>query len=147
MFNDIRWERSFPLVFGLMAAIAAYVMTRYGIDFTKDSSFFSAVITLGGIFSAFSVTIKSIMISNTEKMKVIEESGYKNDFFNYFSRAIDSSLILCAVGMIGFIDKVAGMAITTSLVAGLFVYCLFALRRVTLISSAMLRQKGRPNAG
>ena len=147
MFGTLFWEKWQPLVIGICVSLLAYKLNGYGFDFKKDSAFFSSIITLGGIFSAFSVTIKSIILNNDEKMTSIKRSGYQNLFLRYLSRSIDSSLLLCVVGFLGFIQPLANVSFASAVVAGLFVYCLLALRRITRISTAVLKQGKRPNAG
>lgn len=147
MFKTLTWERNHPWMLGAVAILIASVLAHMDVSLPKDSSFFSAVITLGGIFSAFSVTIKSLILSNKEKMKSLRESGYCDVFMKYLAASIDGSLMLCMVGLLGFFDYLSSMTYFTPVVIGLFIYSMFALRRVTMASTAVLRKTERRRAG
>lgn len=147
MRGNLSWERLHPYVIGSVFAALVYYFKDCGIDFDKDSSFYASIITLGGVFAAFTITIKSIILSNDKKMKVITNSGYKDVFLNYLSESTDSSLLLCVIGLLGFIGVIAELPIFSPVVAGLFVFCLLALRRVTRITVAVLKQDEKEGAG
>lgn len=147
MSGSLSWERVHPYVIGCVTSALVYYFNNCGVDFDKDSAFFSSVITLGGIFAAFTITIKSIILSNEEKMKVITNSGYKQVFLTYMTESTDSSLLLCVIGFLGFIKVIADLSVFSSVVAGVFVFCLLALRRVTRITVAVLKQDTREGAG
>ncbi|WP_152483295.1 hypothetical protein [Halomonas sp. THAF5a] len=147
MFQTLTWERSHPYIAGVTAFAGAYGLAKYGVPFPKETSFFSAVITLGGIFSAFSVTIKSLILSNQEKIKSLKETGYHDDLMRYLRTSIDGSLILCIAGLLGFFQPLACAEEFTPLVIGLLVFSLLAIRRVTMASSAVLKQPQRRKAG
>ncbi|MBB3232903.1 hypothetical protein [Halomonas stenophila] len=147
MFQSLTWERRHPYIMGVLAFAGAYGLAYYGVSLPKETSFFSAVITLGGIFSAFSVTIKSLILSNQEKIQSLKETGYHDDFMRYLAIAIDGSLFLCLAGLLGFFKPLASTMIFTPLVIGLLVFSLLAIRRVTMASSAVLKQPKRKRAG
>ena len=83
MFKSRIWERFHPYIIACFTSVFFFYFKDSGIVFEKNSDFFSSIITLGGIFSAFTITIKSIILSNEKKMKVITDSGYKGVFLTY----------------------------------------------------------------
>lgn len=148
MIKSLSWERRHPYILGGMAFVGAFGLAYYyGISLPKEASFYSAVITLGGIFSAFSVTIKSLILSNQEKIKSLKDTGYHDDFMNYLAISIDGSLILCLAGLLGFFKPLASTMAFTPIVIGLLVFSLLSIRRVTMASSAILKKPERKRAG
>jgi hypothetical protein len=145
--NTLTWEKRHPIGLGIIAAAASGGAAYYGVNLPSDSAFFSSVITLGGIFAAFAVTLKSMMLSNEKKMKILAESGYKPIFMGYFSSSIDGALLLCFIGLLGFFDQISALFWFAPLVIGCFVYALLALRRTTLVSNAVIRQTEKRSAG
>lgn len=147
MLRTLTWERQHPYYLGGLAFVASYLMRYTDIVLPKDASFFSAVITLGGIFAAFSVTIKSLILSNSQKVESLQDSGYYDIFMRYLATSIDASLVLCAIGLLGFIKPLSEVAIFTPLTIGMFAFSLLSLRRVTMASTAVLKQRKRRLAG
>ncbi|RUR52689.1 hypothetical protein [Vreelandella populi] len=145
--NTLTWEKRHPIGLGLIAAAAAGGSAHYGVNLPSDSAFYSSVITLGGIFAAFAVTLKSMMLSNEKKMKILADSGYKPVFMGYISSSVDGALLLCFIGLLGFFDQLSALLWFAPLVIGCFVYALLALRRITLVSNAVIKQTERRNAG
>lgn len=147
MFNSLFWERWHPFLFSLMSFFGAYAAGFFNIKLPESENFFVAIITLGGVFSAFSVTIKSLLLSKDDKVKSLKENDYFDVMVKYLKSSIDSSLILCLLGFLGFFDFIQEISFFLPVTVGCFVFSLLALRRVTTSSTAILRQTKRKKAG
>ncbi len=134
----ISTEYKLPMLISLVVAFILLVSHEFGLKLPDGSSFYSSIVALGGIFSAFISTMKSILISGTSKLQVLKGSGHIEDLKNYLSSAMDSSLILCSIGALGFFEQVSSCYLYPVIVASCFVYSLLSLRRVYRIISLIM---------
>lgn len=126
----ISTEYRLPMLISLVVAFILIVSHEFGLKLPNGSSFYSSIVALGGIFSAFISTMKSILISGNSKLKMLKDSGHIDDLKSYLASAMDSSLILCSIGALGFFEQVSNCYLYPVVVATCFVYSLLSLRRV-----------------
>lgn len=130
-------EKAYPWAVGSIVFFLAIGAHVAGLSLPSTENFFSAVISLGGVFAGFMATLKAMLFGmDAVTFKRLQDSGYLCDLVNYLSAALWASLVLCGTAIIGF-SQAGKYVVLDAGVLALVSFALAAIYRVTTISTAL----------
>jgi hypothetical protein len=130
-------ENAYPWVVGGAVFLLAIGAHAAGVSLPSTENFFSAIISLGGVFAGFMATLKAMLFGmDAVTFKRLQDSGYLCDLVNYLSTALWASLVLCGAAIIGF-SQVGKYVVLDAGILALVSFALAAIYRVTTISTAL----------
>lgn len=143
---SLSFERWYPLLFAVAAAVAAFLMDTSLPDGNDGyrAGLLSAAISASAIFVGFVATSKSILMALPKEpggiRQQIHDSNFIHDLANYLNQAMASSLAFCALNIAGFFPTVqAHMSWYSPIWIGLGVFCVFSFWRVGRVMTVILR--------
>ena len=141
--NPLTLERVYPYAWGALAAGFVLILDARGYRVSYSDGMLSSVISLGGIFSGFLATIKTLLLTVAVDVKRrLHETGYINPLLSYLKEGIAGSLLLCLIAMFGFDGAMASCVAHAAFIYGLLLFSLAALYRITVIAFYLLSSKG-----
>lgn len=127
------FEKSYPYIFGLLAAFFAY---KLNLSFPKGDGILSASLTIGAILTGFLATSKTLLLTlDTKIMVAIRQTPYGKDLISYMGQAIWLCFIFAVLAMLGYFINTETLWYSTPWVLIAFTAA-FSFIRVT---SIMLR--------
>ena len=102
MFRTHTWERYYPLIVALIAAVSAWF---FDVAITEDQQLLlSATITFGAIVSGFVGTSLSILTSlGTPVMRQVRKTSYIKHLRHYLGWGLGSGVILACISIVGLL--------------------------------------------
>lgn len=150
MQQSLKFEKYHPAIIGLVIAFAfykAHAWFEFKMPCSNTYGYFSALITLGGIFVGLSSAAHSLIMSSEERTRTLEESGYMLTFERYTSESTMSAFLLIVLGVAGFFPKVADCSIFIPATIGALSYSFMTIKRARGVSKAVARYKKPIPAG
>ncbi|MFA6230751.1 MAG: hypothetical protein WC617_11375 [Rhodanobacter sp.] len=138
--TPLRREQLAPWVLAVTSAFAVALFERRGwiaMPRTDASAFFSAVLSLGGVFTGFMATLNTLLYGMSDQTYGrLKDSGYFQDLRRYLAEALGGSFAMCLVAIAAFYSpnamwaRVALIGVTTFSIASIY--------RVTRIGTSLL---------
>lgn len=138
--TELRREQLAPWVLAVTSALAAALLEHRGwiaMPRTDTSAFFSAALSLGGVFTGFMATLNTLLygISDQTYMR-LKESGYLTDLRRYLGEALGGSFTMCVVAIAAFYSPSAMWARVALI--GVTAFAIACIYRVTRIGTSLL---------
>ena len=147
-YQTLTFEKYYPLFFGgLVLFLCFYLAESWMLVLPRGDSFLSSVVTLGGIFAGFTLTLKAFVLSDVDRVKKLQESSYYDVYMSYVTQSIDVALLLSASAIFGFFGTLKDNNMYLSFLVSMTVISLLCVRRSAKISTATITAKSRPKAG
>jgi len=128
-------EHIYPWLIGLAVFGLATGAHFLGVKLPSNDAFFSALVSLGGVFAGFMATLKAMLFGmEASTFKRLQQSGYMEDLINYLSCALWGSLVLCVVALVGFFDIATHVVVDAGVLA-IVTFALSSIYRVTVIAT------------
>lgn len=141
--TTLQRERLGPWVLGVVSTVAVELMRRHHwivLPGSDEATYFSAVISLGGVLVGFMATIKTLLYGmSDDTLKRLHESGYYNDLVGYLRDATWGSLFMCIVPLTGFFVQFQDGL--NSLLVGVIAFALASIGRVLRVATLLLAIK------
>ncbi len=145
MISGLTRENWYPRMAGFLTTGVLIVACAYGsTDYLpQGENMLASLVSLGGVLAGFLATMKTLLMGmKDETLDRLKKSGYMPLLKDYLAEALWSALALCAISVVGFAPIVGkSNPIYLALLAGLLVYSLTALYRVTRIGMGLLTQR------
>lgn len=130
-------EHAYPWLLASGVLVLAFIGHFAGVKLPSGENFFSAIISLGGVFAGFMATLKAMLFGlEAATFKRLQESGYMQDLTSYLSAALWSSLLLCVVAIFGFFSF-ATAVVLDAFVLAVVTFALASIYRVTSIATSL----------
>lgn len=134
-FQGQLWEKYSVFFWAfLVGVISYYAEKHFQISLPAGETLYSSLVALGGIFAAFTVSIKTFVISNRNIISSLKENNYKDLYFSYIKFSIDSSILLCLISVSGFSHTVSNWLYFDNLLITILTGALCGLRRLTNVT-------------
>jgi hypothetical protein len=130
-------EHAYPWLVGVAVFVGGVAGHVAGVSLPSSENFFSAIVSLGGVFAGFMATLKAMLFGmDSATFQRLKDSGYLADLVDYLSAALWASLILCGTAIAGFFN-LANCVLLEAGILALVAFALMAIYRVTTISTAL----------
>lgn len=150
MSRSLFFEKYYPIICGLIIVVCFYIIhawLEFEIPSSSTYAYFSALITLGGLFFGLSSAAHSLIMSSEERTKTLNDSGYMPVFERYTSESTIGAFVLIVLGVAGFFPKVSNCGMYIPLTIGALFYSLMAIKRARGVSKAIAGYKKPKPAG
>lgn len=136
-------ERIFPWGIALIVGLGSlYLQSTGKIALPQGSkdAYLGGVLSLGGIFTGFMATVKTLMFSLSDKThSMLRDSGYLSDLTAYLSQALWGSVAVCVTALVLFHFALEPLA--ASILVAVVTFAFTCVIRITMVTTNLLKTR------